>query len=162
MTNILRATPDQAEAFRQIARASKQHWGYSPDYMQVWNHEQSLTPDFILNHPVYYAVVATAVAGFYALDMATYPCELKHLWIAPNYIGQGIGKRLFAHLTAFLEHRGVSRCQILAEPHAEGFYQHMGAVKIDQKVLPHLGQVLPIMELKLPVKPGPNRPVSEV
>jgi GNAT superfamily N-acetyltransferase len=156
MVDIIRAVPDQAQTLQALARASKQHWGYSSAYMQAWTHDKTLTADFIARHPVFYAADGAAVAGFYALEWNTPDCELKHLWINPNYIGQGIGKRLFTHLIAQLRTLGVQTCKIVAEPHAEGFYLRMGAIRIGEQPRPLLGQMLPVLQLT--VSPAANLP----
>jgi GNAT superfamily N-acetyltransferase len=149
MIHILRALPGQAETLRHLARASKQHWGYDPDFMQAWTHDQTLTAEFIAHHPVFCAETDGDIAGFYALEWTPQSCELKHLWIHPDYIGQGMGTRLFEHLIAHLQARGTKRCKIVAEPHAEGFYRRMGAIPIGQKSVPQLDQILPILQLEL-------------
>ncbi len=125
MIDILRAQPDQAEALQHLARASKQYWGYDSSYMQLWHHDKTLTADFIAKHPVYYAALETETAGFYALELSPSICELKHLWIDPGYIGRGIGTQLLGHLIALLRSADAKTCQILAEPHAEGFYSRI-------------------------------------
>jgi len=156
MVDILRAVPEQAQILQALARASKQHWGYSPAYMEAWTHDKTLTADFIARHPVFYAVEGADVAGFYALEWNDQDCELKHLWINPHCIGQGIGKGLFSHLIAQLQTLGVQTCKIVAEPHAEGFYRHMGAIRIGDQPRPRLGQMLPILQLT--VSPAANLP----
>ena len=149
MAKILKARPDQASDLQHIARLSKQHWGYSPEYMRVWNHDQTLTADFISQNFVYYAVDGAEVAGFYALELSPEVCELKHLWVSPGYIRRGIGKQLLTHLKTLLAEVGAVTCTIVAEPHAEGFYARMGAVRIGLRPMPALEQELPIMRLAI-------------
>jgi GNAT superfamily N-acetyltransferase len=149
MIQIIRALPGQAETLRHIARASKQHWGYDRGYMQAWTHDQTLTADFIALHPVFYAAENDAIAGFYALEQTPQVCELKHLWVHPGFIGRGVGQSLFEHLMSQLQAAGIKTCKIVAEPHAEGFYLRMGALRIGQRPMPQLNQILPILELKL-------------
>lgn len=149
MIYIVKALPGQAKTLQKLARASKQHWGYAPDFMQLWNHDQTLTAEFIAHQPVFCAETEGTIAGFYALEWTPQSCELKHLWIHPDYIGQGMGTKLFEHLIAHLHTRGTRRCKIVAEPHAEGFYRRMGAIPIDRKPMPNLDQILPILQLNL-------------
>ena len=149
MIAIVRAVPEQAKTLQSLARASKQHWGYDPEFMQIWNHDQTLTAEFIARHFVFCAETDDNMAGFYALEWTPQSCELKHLWIHPDYIGQGIGKRLFEHLLTHLQALETKCCKIVAEPHAEGFYRRLGAIPRGQKSVPQLGQILPILELKL-------------
>jgi GNAT superfamily N-acetyltransferase len=149
MIQIVKAVPEQAATLQNLARASKQHWGYTPDFMGLWTHDQPLTAEFIAHHPVFCAEIEGTIAGFYALEWTPQTCELKHLWIHPDYIGQGIGTTLFKHLITHLQAMGANRCKIVAEPHAEGFYRRMGAIPIGQKPMPQLDQILPILQLEL-------------
>ena len=113
---------------------------------------RTLTAEFIA-HPqpvILRRNTRVPIAGFYALEWTPQSCELKHLWIHPDYIGQGMGTKLFEHLNlAHLHTRGTRRCKIVAEPHAEGFYRRMGAIPIDRKPMPNLDQILPILQLNL-------------
>ncbi len=149
MVKLIRAQPEQSNHLQRLARRSKQHWGYGQNYMRLWNHDQTITADFIAQNPVYCAMDGKSVAGFYALELSPEICELKHLWVCPSYIGQGIGKRLLTHLVDLLAEVGVTPCKIVAEPHAEGFYARMGAVRMGQKFMPALDQKLPIMRLDI-------------
>ncbi len=85
--------------------------------------------------------------GFYALIVREGKAELEHMWVAPRFIGQGIGKELFIHAMQEAAGQNVSAVEISSDPNAEGFYRKMGAEKIgevpsevdgEQRVLPRL------------------------
>ncbi|MCB9089707.1 MAG: GNAT family N-acetyltransferase [Calditrichae bacterium] len=45
-------------------------------------------------------------------------------------MGQGAGARLFRHAVAALASHGIKHLKIVSDPHAEGFYQKMGARRV--------------------------------
>ena len=85
--------------------------------------------------------------GFYALIVRNERAELEHMWVAPRFIGQGIGKDLFIHAMGEAAGQNVMAVEVSSDPNAEGFYRKMGAEKIgevaceidgEQRVLPRL------------------------
>ena len=71
------------------------------------------------------AVDSGKIIGFYLL--AAEGSRLEHLWIVPDRIGTGVGRKLFNHAVRQAAALGASTMEIEADPHAEGFYKHMGA-----------------------------------
>ena len=90
---ILRpALPEEAATLTGIAHAAKRHWGYPEHWIQHWHADLTISPEFISNNQVYVAEDAGKVVGFYALIIREARTELDHLWVAPDHLGQGVGK----------------------------------------------------------------------
>ncbi|HXJ16714.1 MAG TPA: GNAT family N-acetyltransferase [Candidatus Polarisedimenticolia bacterium] len=73
--------------------------------------------------------------------------ELHDLFIEPSQIGKGYGKRLWHHALNIGRQLGFRTLVLTADPNAESFYAHQGAVRIGEKtssVRPE--RKLPIME----------------
>ncbi len=148
---ILRASPDQAEALTQIAFAAKRHWGYPERWIEIWSPILTISPEFIEQHDTYSAQKDGKPVGFYALSVEDKKASLEHLWVLPDHMGEGIGKALFKHALARCREIGVDILEIESDPNAQGFYERMGAKKVGQiagEVDGHL-RVLPILEIKL-------------
>jgi GNAT superfamily N-acetyltransferase len=62
------AHPTDAQRLTAIAHAAKRHWGYSDDLIALWEDDLTVTPAFIADHPVFCAVQAGVLIGFYALS----------------------------------------------------------------------------------------------
>jgi GNAT superfamily N-acetyltransferase len=78
------------------------------------------------------------------------PAELEDLWVEPAAIGSGVGRRLFDHAVEIARGVGASALEIDADPHAVGFYERMGAVRIGEtssKLIP--GRTLPRLRMPL-------------
>lgn len=75
---------------------------------------------------------------------------LEDLWLEPEAIGAGHGRRLWEHAVAVARACGASAMELDAEPNAMGFYERMGAVRVGvtaSSVVP--GRELPRMRVPL-------------
>jgi N-acetylglutamate synthase-like GNAT family acetyltransferase len=148
-SEIRRAIPDDCEALKTLARSAKGYWQYSSDYMEAWDYDQGITPEFIVRYTVRCAVLDRKIIGFYAYSTEGKIRELKHLWVAPEHIGAGVGRRLLLDAIEKLRGAGVRRLQIVADPHAEGFYRRMGALRLAETRPGPLEQQFPVLVLDL-------------
>jgi GNAT superfamily N-acetyltransferase len=146
---ILRAAPADAARLTAIALASKRHWDYPEDWLARWTAAMTLTPDFITRNEVYSAALAGERIAFYGLIPSRPKAVLEHLWVLPEFMGQGIGRGLFAHALARCRELGIARLEIQSDPHAQGFYTRMGARQVGVCLYELDGQTrsLPILEI---------------
>ncbi|MFZ2489137.1 MAG: GNAT family N-acetyltransferase [Anaerolineae bacterium] len=143
------ATATEAPRLTALAHAAKQHWGYPPAWLAQWQSELTITAEEIATHPVFCAVLDDAIVGFGALACTDDHCELTHLWVQPEWIGQGIGAHLWHHAVARARAANARALFIVADPHAAGFYQHMGAQPAGEQPSFIAGRMLPCFILWL-------------
>jgi GNAT superfamily N-acetyltransferase len=76
---------------------------------------------------------------------------VEHLWVLPDFIGKGIGAKLFRRMLAKCREMGVKVLEIESDPNAQGFYERMGARKVGEVVSQVDGQprVLPLLEIAI-------------
>ena len=146
---VRQASPADAPLLQRIAYAAKRHWGYPEEYMELWQHDLTVTPAFITAHPVYYAVEDATVVGFYALSAEGSVSELEHMWIDPPHMRRGVGAQLFRHAVGNSVAAGATVLRIVSDPHAEGFYLRMGAQRVGEVASRPSGRMLPVLELAL-------------
>ncbi len=130
--NIRKALSQDAPELTRIAHEAKRHWGYPEHWMQRWDADLTLTPEFIIDNHVYVAEEGDRLSGFYALTIKDKTAELEHLWVAPDSIGTGVGKELFLNAMQKAAELRVRSVEISSDPNAEGFYQKMGAYRIGE------------------------------
>ncbi len=149
---IVRASPDAADALTRIAFAAKRHWGYPEPWIEQWGGGLTITPGFIRENEVHAATAGGEPVGFYALAGRGLTLELEHLWVSPEYIGSGVGRSLFEHALGRAASLGAETLRLEADPNAEGFYRRMGARRVGENVYEIEGQrrVLPLMVVGLP------------
>ena len=95
VSTIRRALPEEADTLTQIALDAKRHWGYPESWIQHWQEDLTVSPEFIRDNQVYVFERDGDVRGFYALCVSGTKAELEHMWVTPDSIGTGIGKELF-------------------------------------------------------------------
>ena len=149
---IRKALTEDAPALTRIAHDAKRHWGYPEHWLKHWQDDLTISPDFVAANQVYVAESESGLLGFYALIVNENKAELDHLWVAPEYIGAGVGKELFLHAMRSAAAGNVSEVEILSDPNAEGFYRKMGAYRIGETVSEIEGQ--PRTLPRLAVDPG--------
>ena len=150
---IRKATPEESSRLTQIAHEAKRHWGYPESWIEHWQADLTITSDFIGNNDVYVAEEDGEVVGFYALAIKKDVAELEHLWVAPKYIGTGVGKELFVHAMQKAAREDVSVVEISSDPNAEGFYRRMGAQRIGEVTSEVQGSPRVLPKLKVDLGP---------
>lgn len=146
------ATADEAQTLTKIAHDAKRHWGYPERWINHWQADLTISPEYLANNHVFVAESDGQIVGFYSLVDRQDKAELDHMWVSPEHMGTGVGKELFIHAMKHATGRNISEVEILSDPNAEGFYRKMGAYRIGETVSEVEGQPrsLPLMN----VKPG--------
>jgi GNAT superfamily N-acetyltransferase len=131
---ILRAPPNDAVMLTEIAFAAKRHWGYPERWIESWRNVLTVTPEFIVAHETYAAVVDGRSVGFYALAPKENRLDLLHLWVLPDAMGQGVGRSLFLHALERARALGFRELEIESDPNAAGFYERLGARRVGTSI----------------------------
>jgi GNAT superfamily N-acetyltransferase len=147
--HVRRARPQDAERLTELAYAAKRHWNYPEPWIELWRADLTVTASFVRGHPVYCAVVDRRVIGFYALSRRRGEFELEHMWVQPEYMGHGVGKRLFAHAVETARAAGGTLLRIAADPNAVDFYRRMGAHRVGAVPSTPEGRQLPLLVVEL-------------
>jgi len=147
---IRRAGPDESALLGELACAAKAHWGYPPGVMALWADELGVSPEFIADNHVICAERDGEIVGFAAVCEEHGACELEHLWVRPECMGQGLGRALLGEIVAHLRPLGTTTMRIVSDPHAEGFYLRLGARLIGAKEsTKRPGRYLPVLVLDI-------------
>jgi len=148
---IREASTEEAAALTQIAQDAKRYWGYPENWIEHWQEDLTITPEFIATNQVYVAetdsglepglapamaversVLLNEIVGFYAIGMHGEKAELEHMWVKPERIGSGAGKELLMHAMETAAFLNAAALEISSDPNAEGFYKRMGARRIGE------------------------------
>ena len=144
---IRAACPTDAQRLTAIAHAAKRHWGYPEDLISLWQADLTVSPQFIVDCPVFCAVRGSEIVGFYGLSRQQEAFEIEHLWVDPQHMGTGVGTLLFEHAVRTVRSLGGSLLTIVSDPFAEGFYRRMGASRVGEAPSEPEGRTLPLMTL---------------
>jgi GNAT superfamily N-acetyltransferase len=143
------AVAADAARLTAIAHAAKRHWGYADELIELWRADLTITPDVIAAGLVCCAVREAAIAGFYALSRDGATFELEHMWVDPAHMGRGHGAHLFQHAVATARAHGGTLLRIASDPHAEGFYQRLGAERVGAEPSALPDRSLPLLVVAL-------------
>ena len=145
------AREDEAELLSEIAIRAKGYWGYDQAFLDACRAELTFTPAEIAPRRIAVVESSQQVLGFYSLDGEAPEGELGNLWVVPESIGTGLGRRIWeaAMRSPPLGSSGCTRLKIDAEPRAEGFYLAMGAVRVGEVPSGSVpGRVIPLLTVR--------------
>ncbi|KPK47508.1 MAG: hypothetical protein AMS22_16515 [Thiotrichales bacterium SG8_50] len=141
---------EEARELNEFSRASKRYWGYPDEWLELWEHEMTITPETIRSRDFYVGRKEKELVFFYSIrQLPENSYELEDCWVASQYIGKGYGRILFEHLNATLKSLNCHLLVIVSDPYAEGFYRRMGAVRVGEKPSTIKGRFLPVLEYKV-------------
>lgn len=133
----------------EIARAAKAHWGYPAAWLAGWRDQLRITPEVISRDRAVIAVLNDAIVGFSVLSSDDDLIHVDHLWVDPPAMGNAIGRRLVEDAFAWCASRDVTRLRVVSDPHAAGFYRHLGGVDIGDVASTPAPRRIPVLEFRL-------------
>lgn len=157
---IKKSLPKDSKRLTELTIRSKSFWYYSPDQIEKWKDDLTVSEDYITEKEVYQLTDAEEdVIGYYSYyKMDENSIKLENLFVEPKYIGCGYGKML---MNNFLERIRATKAQKVildSDPNAENFYKKIGFELIGKLATSIEGRFLPIMELKIkPITKKSNR-----
>ena len=140
------AAAGESATLSALALRSKAHWGYGQWFLDHVRPHLTFTEADLRADPVYVLAVGGQALGVYRLAGAGPEGDLEDLWLDPDLIGRGYGRRLFEHALSTARALGFESLLIEADPNAEGFYAAMGASRIGTRRSPS-GRTLPLLRV---------------
>lgn len=128
-----RATADDRDLLDEMSLAGVRHWGHHENHPDAYaglaaRLEKETGPE---NHPVYVLEEDGEVVGFFELRDRGEHMELLRMFLTPERIGTGYGRRLWTEAVDVAA-RTHDRMLIMSDPGATGFYEAMGATFEDE------------------------------
>ena len=149
---IRHARPDESPQLTQLAHLAKRHWGYPPEWMDLWKDDLTISPEYIERHDAYVAEIDEEIVGVCVLEQHGDRGRLEHVWIHPMHQRQHIGQTLIETALTAAKGAGVKTVEVLSDPYAEAFYRHLGAKRTGERPAPMPGahdRALPVLEFTL-------------
>lgn len=147
---IERAIPEDHTLLTVITKKSKAFWGYDEQQMERWNDLLTITSDYILKNETYKLLLENEIIGYYSLlKIDPQTLKIDNLFISPEFIGKGLGKKLMADVFEKAKLNNYTSVVLDSDPNAEGFYSHLGFIKIDQVKTSVKNRFLPVMKKTL-------------
>lgn len=147
-TKVFKAQIEEIDILNRISFASKQHWGYPEEWMELWKEDLLLTERDFEVQQIYKLVLEKMIIGFCAIQELPEVYDVTNLWIEPTQIGKGFGKLLLSFCIEKVV-RNDKPIIVEADPNAEAFYASQGFVTYGQKESLPKGRFLPVMKKTL-------------
>ncbi|GAA0855762.1 GNAT family N-acetyltransferase [Aliiglaciecola litoralis] len=176
--SIRPAQPNDSVRLSRIAISSKAYWGYSNEFMLATKAELEVSEARLRDSDFNYQCLwlnGQHLVAFYALsllpELSEFPsyqlehppaepdkrrflpgktAELEGLFVAPKYIGKGLGQVLFAHACEALRCQGMAVLLIQSDPNALPFYLKQGGRLIGSKESGSIqGRHLPLVRFEI-------------
>ena len=133
------------EALNTISVKSKGYWGYPESWIEKWLDELTLDNDKFSNQNILVVEHESKLIGFASIVENIENYEILHLWILPEFIGKGFGKKLLEKtIQTFV--KSEKEIIVEADPNAEKFYQSQGFITFDKVESFPKGRFLPVMK----------------
>jgi GNAT superfamily N-acetyltransferase len=145
---IRHGSPDDAARLKEIAIAAKAHWGYGLARVREWASHGDFTPETLKRMQLFVAEAGDETIGWASLKAEGETAWLEDLWVEPEWIGKGVGSRLFRAVAGHARARGATAMEWEAEPNAVGFYERMGGRHVRSGTT-EWGRTLSVMAVSL-------------
>jgi GNAT superfamily N-acetyltransferase len=106
------------------------YWPHDAAYIAEANRLLSLGALDLARDEAWVAERDGTPVGYYRLTLHGDLAEIEELFVEPEWIGQGIGRKLFDHAVASARRRGCAGLEWETDADAAGFYLAMGGHKI--------------------------------
>ena len=145
---IRRGDAGEGAGLKEIAIASKGHWGYEPERVREWADRGDFGADALSRLAVFVAEAEGRAIAWASVELRGGTAWLADLWVEPEWIRKGVGSRLFRCAADHARNVGASALEWEAEPNALGFYEKMGAKRVRDGAS-EWGRTLAVMAVKL-------------
>lgn len=133
------ATAADAPLLTALARRAKASWGYPAAWLEQWEAELTIAPEYIAAHRVFVAAWDGRIVGCCALEDHGEHWMLEHVWIEPASQGRGIGRSLVEYALAVVSAVRPGAVRLAADPFALPFYHRLGARVVGERPAPMPG-----------------------
>jgi GNAT superfamily N-acetyltransferase len=126
----VRIVPARERSLVEINRliaCSKSYWHWPAGYLEAALPLHVLTTDYVRSNYCFEVLVPDGrLIAFSSVVANTPRVLLDNLWVTPDLIGRGVGRRTCEHLFRFSREQGLTDLWVLPDPPAEGFYRKVG------------------------------------
>lgn len=118
---------DELAALTELCLRSKAVWGYDEVFMRACRAELTLAPRDLETSRIQIAESDGKIVGVVQVSVAGTEASLEKLFVEPDVLRSGAGRRLFAWAVEAAREQGARTLTIEADPDAAPFYRRMGA-----------------------------------
>ncbi|MGE0723021.1 MAG: GNAT family N-acetyltransferase [Alphaproteobacteria bacterium] len=122
MQGLRRARPGDLAAMTDVVRRSKAHWGYDAAFLRHFHRSLAISRSDLAGGRYVVVERAGRLVGLGGRRGRV----IDNLFVVPEAIGTGLGRRLLAWLLDDARRAGLAIVLVDSDPFAVGFYRRMG------------------------------------
>jgi GNAT superfamily N-acetyltransferase len=149
---VASASPARLAEINDVIARSKAYWPWSEQYLAEALPLLRISAEYLDENPCAVAMDSDgAVLAFGSLASVGERTYVDHLWVRPDLIGMGIGRRLCDWLLDCARNRDLDELWVLPDPPAEGFYLRHGFADTGERVPSRIagGPVFSLLRIQL-------------
>jgi GNAT superfamily N-acetyltransferase len=154
---IIPAREESLSGINALIAISKAYWSWPADYLKKALPLHVVDPAYLRTNYCFEVLGAQdELVAFFAVVASDTRVILDNLWVTPELIGMGIGRRACKHIFRLAcEHRWTE-LWVLPDPPAEGFYLKAGFSDTGERVPSRVsgGPVFSVYRIQLPAQSG--------
>lgn len=132
---IVPAKEESLDAINALIARSKAYWSWPTEYLEQALVLQRVDADYLRGHHSFEVLYRkNELVGFFAVASGHDRVVLDNLWVAPEMIGRGIGRRACEYVFQLARDHGWTELWVVPDPPAEGFYQRMGFIDTGEQI----------------------------
>jgi GNAT superfamily N-acetyltransferase len=132
---IVRAKQESLPAINALIARSKAYWAWPVEYLEQALLLHRIDADYLLRHHNFEVRdTRDELVGFFSVAASDDRVVLDNLWVSPEWIGQGIGRRACEYAFKFARDHEWTQLWVMPDPPAEGFYLRLGFVDTGERV----------------------------
>jgi GNAT superfamily N-acetyltransferase len=113
---------------------SKAYWDWPAGYLEQALVLQRIDAEYLRgSHSFQILDGQNELVGFFAVAAGNNRIVLDNLWVTPERIGQGIGRKACEHVFQLARDHKWTALWVVPDPPAEGFYQRLGFVDTGER-----------------------------
>jgi GNAT superfamily N-acetyltransferase len=132
---IIHAREESLADINGLIARSKAHWSWPEGYLDKALPLHRISPAYVRrNHCFEVLDARDRLIAFFAVVVSHTRVLLDNLWVTPDLIGNGIGRRACEHVFRLAREQGWTQLWVLPDPPAEGFYLKTGFFDTGERV----------------------------
>lgn len=154
---LIRARVRSLAAINRLVARSKAYWQWPEGYLQKALALQKVTRAYLHgNHCCEVLDGRGRLVAFFSVVVSDARPVLDNLWVAPERIGQGVGRWACAQLFQWAREQGWPELWVVPDPPAEGFYRKLGFADTGERVPSRIpgGPLFSVYSVPLSPRPG--------
>src|SRR5438093_5395228 len=114
---------------------SKAYWSWPADYLRKALPRHKIEPSYLLSNQCFEVLDENdQLAAFLAVAISDARVVLDNLWVRPDLIGKGVGRRACDHVFRLAREYDWTELWVIPDAPAEGFYKKMGFSDTGERV----------------------------